>query len=156
MSAMCDGGFAGAFMLGANWERIHSKVVMCVTNWLRVKTMRRDVFQAIADPNRRAILGLLANERLTLNGVAEKFRISRPAVSRHMKILAECGLVEIQRRGRERYCEARLDPMNEVTDWVKRYKDLWETRLDVLNRYPAQLHAKERRSSRKKRTNERR
>jgi DNA-binding transcriptional ArsR family regulator len=112
--------------------------------------MRRDVFQAIADPNRRAILGLLASKKLTLNGVAKKFRITRPAVSRHMKILAECGLVDIRQQGRERYCEARLDRLNEVTDWVKRHKELWEVRLDALNKYLAQLHAKEKRSSRKK------
>jgi DNA-binding transcriptional ArsR family regulator len=76
--------------------------------------MRRDVFQAIADPNRRAILSLLAGQRLTLNGVAENFRISRPAISRHIKILKECGLVVIIPHGRERYCEARLDRLKEV------------------------------------------
>ena len=90
--------------------------------------MRRDVFRAIADPNRRAILILLANQRLTLNGVAEKFSISRPAVSRHVKILAECGLVRIRRQGRERYCEARLDQLNEVADWVRRYKETRKAR----------------------------
>jgi DNA-binding transcriptional ArsR family regulator len=94
---------------------------------------RRDVFQAIADPNRRAILGLLAKQRLTLNGVAENFRISRPAVSRHIKILKECGLVVIIPQGRERYCEARFDRLNEVTDWVKQYRQLWEQRFDTLD-----------------------
>ena len=81
--------------------------------------MRRDVFQAIADPNRRAILSLLAQQRLTLNGVAENFRISRPAVSRHIRILKECGLVIVIPQGRERYCEARFDKLNEISDWLE-------------------------------------
>lgn len=97
--------------------------------------MRRDVFQAIADPNRRAILSLLATQRLTLNGVAEKFRISRPAISRHIKILKECGLVAIHQQGRERYCEARLDKLQEVSDWVETSRQLWEQRLDRLDEY---------------------
>ena len=97
--------------------------------------MRRDVFQAIADPNRRAILSLLATQRLTLNGVAEKFRISRPAISRHIKILKECGLVAIHQQGRERYCEARLDRLQEVSDWVETSRQLWEQRLDRLDEY---------------------
>jgi DNA-binding transcriptional ArsR family regulator len=95
--------------------------------------MRRDVFQAIADPNRRAILGLLSQQRLTLNGVADNFRISRPAVSRHIRILAECGLVYISQQGRERYCEVRLDKLREVSDWVEQYRQLWEQRFDHLD-----------------------
>lgn len=95
--------------------------------------MRRDVFQAIADPNRRAILSLLARQRLTLNGVADNFRISRPAVSRHIKILTECGLVVIQKQGRERYCEVKPDKLNEVSDWVEQYRQLWEQRFDRLD-----------------------
>jgi len=97
--------------------------------------MRRDVFQAIADPNRRAILSLLATQRLTLNGVAEKFRISRSAISRHIKILKECGLVVIYQQGRERYCEAKLDRLQEVSDWVETSRQLWEGRLDRLDEY---------------------
>ncbi len=95
--------------------------------------MRRDVFQAIADPSRRAILGLLAQQRLTLNGVAENFRISRPAVSRHIKILKECGLVVVIPRGRERYVEARFDKLGEVADWLEQYRQLWEARFDRLD-----------------------
>jgi len=97
--------------------------------------MRRDVFQAIADPNRRAILNLLAAQRLTLNGVAEKFRISRPAISRHIKILKECGLVVIHQQGRERYCEAKFDNLREVSEWVEKSRQLWEGRLDRLDEY---------------------
>lgn len=98
--------------------------------------MRRDVFQAIADPTRRAILSLLAkHERLNLNGVAGNFRISRPAVSRHIRILKECGLVIVIPQGRERYVEARFDKLGEVSDWIEQYRRIWEAkfgRLDVL------------------------
>lgn len=95
--------------------------------------MRRDVFQAIADPNRRAILALLAQQRLTLNGVAENFRISRPAVSRHIKILKECGLVVVIPQGRERYVEARFDKLGEVADWIEQYRQVWEARFGRLD-----------------------
>lgn len=106
--------------------------------------MRRDVYQAIADPNRRAIIGLLAKRKLTFNGVAEHFSISRPAVSRHIKVLAECGLVTVRQKGRERYCEVRLDKLNEVSDWVEQQNKVWDQRLDRLNEYLAELQAKER------------
>jgi DNA-binding transcriptional ArsR family regulator len=105
--------------------------------------MRRDVFQAIADPNRRAILGLLAIQKLTLNGVAENFKISRPAISKHIKILAECGLVDIRRQGRERYCEVRLARLNEVFNWVEQYRKLWEEKLDALDSYLSEMQANE-------------
>ncbi len=105
--------------------------------------MRRDVFQAIADPNRRAIIGLLANQKLSLSGVAEHFDISRPAVSKHIRILAECGLVVVHRQGRERYCEARLEKLNEVSDWARHYRQVWEQRLDRLDEYLSELQKKE-------------
>jgi len=101
--------------------------------------IRRDVFQAISDPNRRAILGLLAKQRLTLNGVAENFRISRPAVSRHIRILKECGLVVMTRQGRERYCDVRFERLNEVADWVEQYRQIWEARFDRLDQVLEQL-----------------
>jgi DNA-binding transcriptional ArsR family regulator len=112
--------------------------------------MRRDVFQAIADPNRRAILGLLARQKLTLNGVAENFKISRPAISRHIRILSECGLVEVRQQGRERLCEVRLDKLNEVSDWVEHYRKLWEEKLDALGIYLNELQAKEKDQEREK------
>ncbi|MFN8434038.1 MAG: metalloregulator ArsR/SmtB family transcription factor [Anaerolineales bacterium] len=95
--------------------------------------MRRDVFQAIADPNRRAILALLSQQRLTLNGVAENFRISRPAVSRHIKILKECGLVVVIPQGRERFVEARFDKLEEVSRWVEQYRQMWEEKFNRLD-----------------------
>jgi DNA-binding transcriptional ArsR family regulator len=84
--------------------------------------MRRDVFQAIADPTRRDIINLLAHQTLNLNAVAENFNISRPAISKHIKILTECGLITIKQEGRERYCEVKLEQLNEVADWVEQYR----------------------------------
>ncbi|HET6224871.1 MAG TPA: metalloregulator ArsR/SmtB family transcription factor [Bacteroidia bacterium] len=104
--------------------------------------IRRDVFQAIADPNRRAIIQLIANQKLTLNGVADHFDISRPAISKHIKILTECGLITINQQGRERYCEARLEKLSEVAAWVEEYKRFWETKLDALESYLHQLQSK--------------
>ena len=112
--------------------------------------MRRDVFQAIADPNRRAILSLLAKKPLTLNGVADNFRISRPAISKHIKILAECGLVVVRQQGRERYCEAKPDKLTEVSDWVEQYHQLWEERFDRLDELLQEMQKKEKKNVRKK------
>lgn len=96
---------------------------------------RRDVFQAIADPTRRAILGLLAVQALTLNAVAENFNISRPAVSKHVKVLNECGLIEIAQQGRERYCIAKLEKLDEVAQWIEQYRKFWESRFEALDQY---------------------
>ena len=100
---------------------------------------RRDVFQAIADPTRRAIIGLLANGSLNVNSLAEKFDTTRQAVSLHVKILAECGLIAINKQGRERFCEARLDQLGEVSAWVERYRRHWESKLDSLEIYLATI-----------------
>lgn len=101
--------------------------------------MRRDVFHAIADPTRRAIINMIAGQSLNLNAVAENFHISRPAISKHIKILTECGLVTIKQQGRERYCEARLKNLNEVSEWVEQYKVFWEQKLDALENYLQQV-----------------
>ena len=108
------------------------------------QSMRRDVFQALADPNRRAIIRLLANQKLTVKAVAEHFPISRPAVSKHVKILTECGLVVVHQKGRERFCEARLDKLDEVSTWIEQQQKTWEGRLDRLDEYLNELKAKER------------
>ena len=97
--------------------------------------MRRDVFQAIADPTRREIINMIAHQTLNLNSVAEHFDISRPAVSKHIKILTECGLVTIKKEGRDHYCEAKLEKLGEVSDWVEQYKKFWNTKLDALEAY---------------------
>lgn len=111
--------------------------------------MRRDVFHAIADPNRRAILSLLANQKLTLGGVAAHFDISRPGISKHIKILTECGLVVIHQQGRERFCEARLEKLNEVSDWVKQSQKVWEQRFDRLDEYLKELQIREKSHAKK-------
>lgn len=103
---------------------------------------RRDVFQAIADPTRRAILGLLAQQSLPINMVAENFQISQPAISKHMRILTECGLVSITQKGRERLCEAQLNQLNEVTSWVEQSKKLWNHRFEKLDNYLIELQTK--------------
>src|SRR5678810_293320 len=99
--------------------------------------MRRDVFQAIADPTRRKIINMIAHQSLNLNTVAENFHISRPAISKHIKILTECGLITIKQQGRERYCEARLQKLNEVSEWVNQYKIFWAKNLDALDAFLA-------------------
>jgi DNA-binding transcriptional ArsR family regulator len=96
---------------------------------------RRDVFQAIADPTRREIIGLVVGKSLTLNSIAEKFQVSRQAISLHVKILNECGLLTIHQQGRERYCEAKLDGLGEVSIWIEQYRQHWEERFDALERY---------------------
>ncbi|MBO9732492.1 MAG: helix-turn-helix transcriptional regulator [Chitinophaga sp.] len=93
---------------------------------------RRDVFQAIADPTRRAIIGLLAKQTQTLNTVAENFNMSQPAVSKHMRILTECGLVVIVKQGRERHCSANFQALEEVARWAEQYRSFWNARLDTL------------------------
>ncbi|MBN9485391.1 MAG: transcriptional regulator [Bacteroidetes bacterium 43-93] len=94
--------------------------------------MRRDVFQAIADPTRREIINLLAHKELNLNEVAGQFDISRPAISKHIKILTECGLVVITQTGRERYCKAQVNKLKEVYDWVAHYSNFWDKKLNAL------------------------
>jgi len=104
--------------------------------------MRRDVFQAIADPVRRDIIELLANETLTVNTVAEKFNVSRPAISKHLKILKECGIIVINKHGRERYCQ--IQPINLIPAflWIKQYRKLWEEKLDSFENYLIKLQSK--------------
>ncbi|WP_345949341.1 MULTISPECIES: metalloregulator ArsR/SmtB family transcription factor [unclassified Mucilaginibacter] len=104
---------------------------------------RRDVFQAIADPTRRAILGLIAEKPQNLNAIAEKFDVTRQAVSLHVKILTECGLLEIKRKGRERYCEGRFEKLGEVANWVEQYRKLWESRFDSLEDYLKEIQTKQ-------------
>src|SRR6058998_1117855 len=112
--------------------------------------MRRDVFQAIADPTRRAIIHLVARQSMNLNAVAENFDVSRPAISKHIKILTECGLIAIKKQGRDRFCEAKLEKLNEVSDWIEQYKQFWETKLDALEIYLAELQNKKGASKNKK------
>ncbi|WP_420319121.1 ArsR/SmtB family transcription factor [Ekhidna sp.] len=94
--------------------------------------MRRDVFQAVADPTRRGILDILSDQPQNVNELADNFQMSRPAVSKHLRILKECGLVSTKKKGRERYCHANLDKLGEIALWVHQYRRFWNTRLDKL------------------------
>lgn len=104
--------------------------------------IRRDVFQAIADPTRREIIGLLAENPLNINSLAEKFDVTRQAISLHVKILNECGLISIKKQGRERYCQAKLNQLGEVAQWVEQYKQFWEEKFSSLDKYLAKVQAK--------------
>ena len=95
---------------------------------------RRDVFQAIADPTRRAILVLLATQAMTPNAVAEHFNSSRQAVSNHIKILTECELVKQEQKGREIYYHINANKINEVDKWIGQFKKLLETQFDQLDK----------------------
>ncbi|MCP4974638.1 MAG: winged helix-turn-helix transcriptional regulator [Maribacter sp.] len=104
--------------------------------------MRRDVFQAIADPVRRDIIKILAKETHTVNAVAEKFDVSRPAISKHIRILNECGIVEINKKGRERYCQIKPQNLIPAFLWIEQYKSLWEDRIDSFEQYLNKLQSK--------------
>jgi DNA-binding transcriptional ArsR family regulator len=111
---------------------------------------RRDVFQAIADPTRREIINLIALKPQNLNTIASNFDVSRQAISLHIKILTECGLIEIKQQGRERFCEAQLDQLSEVSAWVDRYRQHWESKLDSLEKYLHKLQKSKTNDKRKK------
>jgi DNA-binding transcriptional ArsR family regulator len=96
---------------------------------------RRDVFQAIADPTRRKIINLVADKPLPVNSIADSFEVSRQAISLHIKVLIECELLKIKKQGRERYCEAQLDQLNEVAVWLEPYRRHFESKLDNLETY---------------------
>ena len=100
---------------------------------------RRDVYQAIADPTRRAIISMIANQPQNVNAIAENFDISRQAISLQLKILTDCGLVKMKQRGRDRVCEAQLDKLSEVSVWVDQYRQHWESKLDALETYIEKL-----------------
>jgi DNA-binding transcriptional ArsR family regulator len=102
--------------------------------------MTQDIFQAIADPTRREIIDLLAGQSLPVNDVAKKFDMSRPAVSKHIKILSECGLVVIKKQGRNRYCRADTRKLQEVIEWAYRYRKFWNNKLDALEAALAEDH----------------
>ena len=95
--------------------------------------MRRDVFQAIADPTRRAILTLIAVQSMTPNTIAEHFDTTRQAVSKHLNILSECDLVKQEQYGREIYYQLELKKMKEIDKWLDQFRKLWEKRFDQLD-----------------------
>ena len=104
--------------------------------------MRRDVFQAIADPTRREIITLIARQTLNLNEVAENFDMSRQAISLHVKILTECGLILIRQDGRERYCSIQPKKLAEVADWIEPFRNLFEMKYKQLDKVLKNLKSK--------------
>ncbi|MBD0724995.1 transcriptional regulator [Flavobacterium sp. L1I52] len=104
--------------------------------------MRRDIFQAIADPTRRAIIGLIAIQAMTPNAIAEHFETSRQAISKHLKILTECELLKQEQKGREIYYQLELEKMKEIDQWLTQFKAMWENRFNELDNVLANLKNK--------------
>ena len=104
--------------------------------------MKRDIFQAIADPTRRAIIALVAMQAMTPNAIAEHFDTSRQAVSKHLRILSECELVTQEQRGREIYYSLEIDKMKEIDEWLEQYRKIWESRYEQLDTLLAELKEK--------------
>jgi len=94
--------------------------------------MRRDIFQAIADPTRRAIISLIALQAMTPNAIAENFNTTRQAISKHLRILAECELVKQEQQGREIYYSLEIEKMKEIDQWLSQYREIWQTRFNQL------------------------
>lgn len=103
---------------------------------------RRDVFQAIADPTRRQIINLIAQQSMNLNAIADNFDVTRPAISNHIRILHECGIISISQVGRERYCKIQPQNLREVSDWIDQFRQLWEMKLDSFEEYLVKLQSK--------------
>jgi len=104
--------------------------------------MRRDIFQAIADPTRRAILTLIAIQAMTPNAIAEHFDTTRQAVSKHLRILAECDLIKQEHKGREIYYKLEIDKMKEIDKWLDQFRKIWEDRFDNLDKLLAKMQKK--------------
>ncbi|NIG55700.1 helix-turn-helix transcriptional regulator [Chitinophaga sp. Cy-1792] len=104
--------------------------------------MRRDIFQAIADPTRRAIIALIALQAMTPNSIAEHFDTSRQAISKHLKILTECELVKQEQQGREIYYLLEVDKMKEIDKWLEQFRKIWESRFNQLDQLLATIKKK--------------
>ncbi|MCD2259467.1 ArsR/SmtB family transcription factor [Psychroserpens luteolus] len=95
--------------------------------------MKRDVFNAIADPTRRSILMSLTNESQNVNALANKFDMTRQAVSLHIKYLQECGVITIKKEGRERHCNLDVQKLTEIADWLEPFRKMWTAKFNQLN-----------------------
>ena len=111
--------------------------------------MKRDVFQAIADPTRRAIIALVAMQAMTPNAIAEHFETSRQAVSKHLRILTECELVVQEQKGREIYYSLEIEKMKEIDEWLEQYRKIWETRYEQLDALLEELKQQEKKEQTK-------
>ena len=96
--------------------------------------MKRDVFNAIADPTRRSILSSLTRESQNVNALADKFDITRQAVSLHIKYLQECGVITIKKEGRERYCMIEAQKLTEVAEWLEPFRKMWTSKFNQLDK----------------------
>lgn len=103
------------------------------TEQFRNLRMRRDIFQAIADPTRRAIIGLIALQAMTPNALADNFNISRQAVSKHLRILTECELITQEHQGREIYYSLEVEKIKEIDEWLSQFRAIWEARFNQLD-----------------------
>ena len=113
------------------------------------KVMKRDIFQAIADPTRRAIIALIALQAMTPNAIAEHFDTSRQAVSKHLRILAECEIVRQEQKGREIYYTLEIEKMKEIDEWLEQYRKIWESRFEELDALLAELKQQEKQERKK-------
>ena len=104
--------------------------------------MRRDIFQAIADPTRRGIIALIAFQAMTPNAIAENFNTTRQAVSKHLRILTECELVKQEQQGREIFYSLEIEKMKEVDKWISQFRKIWETRFSQLDNVLATIKKK--------------
>ncbi len=107
------------------------------------EVMKRDIFQAIADPTRRAIIALIAMQAMTPNAIAEHFDTSRQAVSKHLRILTECEVIKQEQKGREIYYQLEISKMKEIDEWLEQYRKIWETRYEQLDTLLAELKQQE-------------
>ena len=104
--------------------------------------MRRDIFQAIADPTRRAIIVLIALQAMTPNAIADNFNTTRQAVSKHLRILTECEIVKQEQKGREIFYSLEIDKMNEIDKWVEQFRNIWETKFNQLDNLLSTIKSK--------------
>ena len=106
--------------------------------------MRRDIFQAVADPTRRAIITLIAVHAMTPNAIADNFKTTRQAISKHIRILTECELVKQEQQGREIYYSLQIDKMKEIDKWLNQFRKIWETRFNQLDKVLSTLKKQKR------------
>ncbi|PSL44648.1 ArsR family transcriptional regulator [Chitinophaga niastensis] len=104
--------------------------------------MRRDIFQAIADPTRRAIIALIALQAMTPSAIADHFDMTRQAISKHMRILTECELVKQEYQGREIYYQLEIDKIKEIDKWLEQFRKIWESRFEKLDQLLATIKKK--------------
>lgn len=105
--------------------------------------LRRDIFQAISDPTRRAILVLLATQSMTAGAIASNFDVARPTISKHIQILNECELVEANQQGREIHYQLKIEKMKEIDKWLEQFREIWENRFNSLDNLLSTIKNKE-------------